>query len=721
MIDRKSQETQAATASTHRNSGPPILIVEDSPVQAELLRRALDNSGYKVLTANNGAEGLAIAKSTRPAVVVSDINMPEMNGYAMCVAIREDPVLEHTPVILLTMLSDPQDVIRGLNAGADAYVTKPYNIPGLISSIESLLAYPPVPPPPVERRKAEVRLAGETHLVDAHSPRILNLLISTYANAVQQNQELAATQRELENLNEHLEDRVFEQTAALREAETRYRSIFNQSRDGIVLIDVETGLVAECNPEFERQSGRSFAQLKELHIWELRPPEMREHARAQFEKTKAAGAGGAANLPFQRPDGTVVPIEFVSSRIHLGDRDYLHSSSRDITERKKAEEALGRANRALRTLSSSNMTLVHARNEHELLNAVCRLIVETGGYRMAWIGFAEQDPEKTVRAVAHYGHEEGFLTEAKICWADIEFGRGPTGTAIRSGIAQVNMNFLTNPVMVPWREAARRRGYQSSIAFPLKSAQGILGALTIYATEPDAFNETEVNLLKELAEDLAFGIETLRLRVERDSIAVKQQHNEVILRQSLEQSIQAIAGTVEARDPYTAGHQRRVADLAVAIAEEMDFPEERIQGIRLAASIHDLGKIQVPAEILSKPGKLSEIEFMLIKAHPEAGYDILKNIEYPWPIANMVRQHHERLDGSGYPLGLKGDEILIESRIIAVADVVEAMASHRPYRAALGIDLALKEIERGSGIIYEPEVVVCCLRVFLERKYSFQY
>lgn len=392
----------------------------------------------------------------------------------------------------------------------------------------------------------------------------------------------------------------------------------------------------------------------------------------------------------------------------------------DVTERKQAELALERANRALRTLSASNMTLVHAESEPGLLDAVCKLIVETGGYRLAWIGVPEPGPDKRVRPVAQYGHDEGFLAETRFSWADTELGRGPTGAALRTGSVQVNQNFMTNPASAPWRDAALKRGYQSSIALPLRNTVGSLGVLTIDAAEPDAFNDTEVALLKELAADLTFGIETLRTRAERDRIAYEHQHHEAILRNSLEQSIQAIAATVEARDPYTAGHERRVADLAEAIARELGLPDEKVHGMRLAATIHDLGKIQVPAEILSKPGKLSAIEFMLIKVHPQAGYDILKDIEYPWPIADIVRQHHERLDGSGYPQGLKDSQILFESRILAVADVVEAMASHRPYRAALGLEIALKEIERGRGGIYDPAVADACLKLFREARFAFQ-
>ena len=189
------------------------------------------------------------------------------------------------------------------------------------------------------------------------------------------------------------------------------------------------------------------------------------------------------------------------------------------------------------------------------------------------------------------------------------------------------------------------------------------------------------------------------------------------LRKAVGTTIQVMVSAVETRDPYTAGHQIRSADLARAIATEMGLPQEKIDGIRMAGSIHDIGKLSIPAEILSKPTKLTEIEFSLIKEHARKGYEILKDVESPWPLAEMVYQHHERMDGSGYPRNLKGDDILIEARILAVADVVESMASHRPYRPALGIDAALDEIAKNRGVLYDPEVVDACLKIFNEKGY----
>jgi len=192
------------------------------------------------------------------------------------------------------------------------------------------------------------------------------------------------------------------------------------------------------------------------------------------------------------------------------------------------------------------------------------------------------------------------------------------------------------------------------------------------------------------------------------------------LQRAMEETIHALALTAERRDPYTASHQQRVTRLACAIAKEMRLSEDKIKGIQMAAVIHDIGKINIPAEILSKPGQLTKIELDMVKTHPQVGYDILKTIEFPWPIAQIVLQHHERMDGSGYPQGLSDDDILLEAKILGVADVVEAMSSHRPYRPAHGIDKALKEISQKKGVLYDPEVVDACLKVFTRRGFKFE-
>jgi HD-GYP domain-containing protein (c-di-GMP phosphodiesterase class II) len=176
-------------------------------------------------------------------------------------------------------------------------------------------------------------------------------------------------------------------------------------------------------------------------------------------------------------------------------------------------------------------------------------------------------------------------------------------------------------------------------------------------------------------------------------------------------TVKDIATLHEKRDPYTAGHQRRVAQLACAIAREMNLPDEQICGIRITGEVHDIGKIAVPADILNKPGKLSAEEFSIVKTHPQVAYDILRNLDFPWPVAETVLQHHERLNGSGYPRGISGEDIILEARILCVADVIESMASHRPYRPALGEKKALDEIVKNSGTLYDPMVADACSRL----------
>jgi PAS domain S-box-containing protein/putative nucleotidyltransferase with HDIG domain len=215
------------------------------------------------------------------------------------------------------------------------------------------------------------------------------------------------------------------------------------------------------------------------------------------------------------------------------------------------------------------------------------------------------------------------------------------------------------------------------------------------------------------------------LAIARDISKRKQaregpRHSTGSLIRAMEHAIQAMTVIVEMRDPHTAGHQQRTTQLACAIAEQMGLSKEQISGLRLAGLIHDIGKVRVPAEILTNPDGLSEPEFMMIKAHPVLGYEILKAIDFPWPVAQIVLQHHERMNGSGYPSGLSGENIIMEARILGVADVVEAMASHRPYRPALGINKALAEISQNKGVLYDSKVVDACLTLFRDKKFEFE-
>jgi putative nucleotidyltransferase with HDIG domain len=249
------------------------------------------------------------------------------------------------------------------------------------------------------------------------------------------------------------------------------------------------------------------------------------------------------------------------------------------------------------------------------------------------------------------------------------------------------------------------------VALPLKDRSGVFAILRIYAAEPNAFDSAELRLLQETADDLAYGINTLRDRSKH--VLIEQRW-----REGLKATIRAISNMVDMRDSYTSGHQQRVASLAVAIAHVLGLSEDASEGLYLASIVHDVGKVTIPAEILSRAGKLSKLEYALIQKHAEAGYDVLKGIDFPWPVAKIVRQHHERLDGSGYPRGLKEDAILPEAKIIAVADV-DAIMSHRPYHPARSMEVALAEIEKDSGRLFDPAAVDACITLFRQRGFRF--
>jgi putative nucleotidyltransferase with HDIG domain len=397
-----------------------ILIVEDSKLQAEALNKILSRKGYTVTSAKDGLEGLYFLMDSKPDLIISDIWMPNMNGYEFCRTVKDDVKLKNIPFILLTTLSDAGYIAQGLAAGADYYLTKPYNESILLSTVDSILSNPEMYTGGNGQSVFEIKTKNKIIKASIDPQHILNFLFSTHESLQNENQSLVKAKDELRTLNNSLEERIKEKT---------------------------------------------------------------------------------------------------------------HSLEMEVEQRKRAQENL----------------------------------------------------------------------------------------------------------------------------------QRILGG-----------------------------------------------------------TVSALSTAVEMRDPYTAGHQLRVSRLGCAIAAELGLSNERIEGMQVMGFLHDIGKIIVPAEILSKPSKLTDYEFRFIKEHSQAGYDILKGIEFPWPVASAVVQHHERLNGSGYPSGFAGDEIILEAKIIAVADVIESMASHRPYRAALGIGKALEEVTQNKGILYDPNVVDSSLMLFQKKGFSFE-
>lgn len=382
----------------------------------------------------------------------------------------------------------------------------------------------------------------------------------------------------------------------------------------------------------------------------------------------------------------------------------------DITERKAHEIKLRRINRLLLAIRNINEYSLVAESEEALYRFVCEAL--KGLDDIVGVVIAVKQPDYVLKPIAWAGFSEAMISTLRILWDESSLGSGVMGIVARDGKPVVAADIENDPRYLPWRELVQTWRLKSVAAVPLSINDNEKGVLAIYSSLRNAFDEETVNLMVEIASDIAAGMHALRL--DKD-LHTTLDH----LRRSMNSTVEAIASMVELRDPYTAGHERRVAQLARAIGKEMGLPERRVEGLYVIGYLHDIGKIAVPAEILSKPTRLMDIELAMVKSHVQAGYDILKNLEFPWPVAQAVLQHHERLDGSGYPQGLHAPDIILEARILMVADVVEAMASHRPYRSAVGFREAMAEITANRGKLYDEQVVDTCVGLFATKGFKF--
>ena len=452
--------------------------------------------------------------------------------------------------------------------------------------------------------------------------------------------------------------------AALLESEHRLRRFYESGMLGVIYWNMN-GQILEANDKFLEMVGYTREELNSGQIdWiNMTPPEFRDLDDKSVKELKATGVN---RTPFEkeylRKDGSRMPIILAGAML---DEERFNGVAfvLDITERNRAEEAL--------LLSEEKLTKAFRASPDWMTIST----LEEGRYIDVNDAFVQ---------ITGYGRDEVIgKTSAELgLWSHPE-----ERTQAKELI----------------KKEGRLRDFES--LFRMRSG--------------------EIRVMRRSAEVIELLGEQCLVAVNRDITERRQAQEKVQetlknLRKAMGGIIQVISATVEARDPYTAGHQKRVADLARAIAGEMGLAADQREGLRMAGTIHDLGKVSIPAEILSKPTKLSEIEYQLIQVHPQIGYDILKEIEFPWPIAEMVLQHHERMNGSGYPRGLQGEAISIEARILMVADVVEAMASYRPYRPARGIEAALEEIEKNGGTIYDQIVVDACLRLFREKGFQLE-
>jgi PAS domain S-box-containing protein len=466
---------------------------------------------------------------------------------------------------------------------------------------------------------------------------------------------------------------------ALRKAEETYRLVVDNMVDVITVLDLNLRFTY-VSPSIIRLRGYTAEEVMEQTFEQFMTPESLQIVTRVFEEELKLEASGTADLNRTRileleeykKDGSTVWLENRMSSFRDKENKLagIISLSHDITERKKAEETLKESEKKYRLLADNVNDVIFVLDMNLNFTYVSPSTKILRGY----------EPEESMKL---------SLTET-LAPSSMELAMKTISDIME--LEKIKKIKINESRMIPL-EMKRKDG-------------------------TTVWTEVKLSFIRDENQQ-PVGI----LGVTRDITQRKLAEAELLrtlesLKKAVGTTIQVLISALEARDPYTAGHQFRVAHLACAIATEMGLSQEKIDGIQMAGSIHDIGKLSIPAEILSKPSKLTNIEFSLIKEHVRSGYEMLKDVQSPWPLAQIVYQHHERMDGSGYPRNLKGDEIIMEARIMAVADVVEAMASHRPYRPSLGIDIAFEEIEKNKGVLYDAPVVDACLKLFREKGYA---
>ncbi len=455
---------------------------------------------------------------------------------------------------------------------------------------------------------------------------------------------------------------------ALSKSERYFKEITENSSDIIIITD-EKGNITYCSPSIERFAGYKPQEVIGQNAFIYLHPDEMKRASDDFANFILAKDNSLSSNSFKilHKDGSERYFSGIGKNL-LDNRDIagIVMNIRDVTEQKQAENALKKSELKYRNIFENAMEGIYQVTLDGKFISANATLARMAGY---------DSPEEFIESIEDIGSQVYVHPEDRDRFLKIIQEEG----SVKS-------------FEVEWHKKDGRTFWVVLNAMAVKDEQGNI-----------LYNEglvEDITLRKQAEENLKESLERLKRAVNT--------------------TIQVLVSALEIRDPYTAGHQSRSANLACAIATEMGLPQNKIDGIRMAGVIHDIGKLSIPVEILSKPSKLTNLEFALIKEHSQSGFEMLKDIESPWPLAKIVQQHHERMNGTGYPKNLKGEEILIEARILTVADVVEAMASHRPYRASLGVEAALEEIEKNKGILYDKTVTDACLRLFREKGYTLE-
>jgi len=698
-----------------------ILYIEDDPGLARLMQKRLGKAGYIVDIAADGAEGIAKYEADSYDILFVDQSLPVYDGLEVLRILGSRGLLP--PTIMITGTGDEHVAVEAMKLGAYDYIVKD-TAAGYLELLPSVIAKV------LQQRRAlkEKQRAEEAYqAVVEHSLQGLHILQegrevfvnSTYAKMLGYTEEelLALSPKQVRNLVHpddqelawgHVQDRIEERPArqhyefrvirkdgsvrwvetfasrieyqgrpalqvamiditerkeaenSLRENEERFRQFFENEPEYCYMISPE-GIILDVNNAALETLGYKKKELIGKPLESIYSPESLPKAKELFAQWKETGSVKDQEIRIVTKDGTRRTILLSASAVRGEDGKILYGMSiqRDITEHEWIKETLQKTEELLRVISEG-----------------------------ASDGFL-------------YIDKEGIIIVTNERMKAILGDRQPEGKPLSAFFDEENQRILAQNLKVRWegkgsvyeivlKDKAGRRHDLLVSGTPYQDKQGVIqGAFGIYHEVTD----------------------------ERESARILSEHKEA-LKNSFFGIAEALSKVIEDRDPYTSGHSAGVAGLAEAIARTMGLPEDHVTGIYITGVLHDIGKMAVPVEILVKPGRLSDMEMSLIHIHPQAGYEILRGIEFPWPVAQAALQHHERMDGSGYPQKLRGDEISLEARILAVADVVDAMMHHRPYRPAFSLRDAVEEIKKGRGRIYHPQVVDACLEV-LEGKEPF--
>jgi len=744
-----------------------ILIVDDIKENLYLLEVLLKGSGYEVVTAEDGVEALQKIKKETIDLIISDVLMPRMDGFQLCKECKKDDSINRIPFIFYTATYiDIKDGEFALSLGAAKFILKPQEPETFLKILKEV----------IKEHKEEVFIApkelikeDEGIYFEKYNKRLIQKLEKKMLDLEKANKILQEKEEIIYHLNQFqgniihnaniwinaldekgsvtLWNEAAEKISGYSAAEVighdkiwqwlypdeKYRKeIFAKANaiieKGEVLQDYETriyskdgkvkniswharnltnlqgkiiGKVAVSRDITEKKQAEEKLQDSEeylkilfdyapdaYYVNELKGNFIDGNKAAEkltgYKREELIGESflklkllsltdipkaakllvknlrgqptGPDELVLNRKDNTKVTVEISTYPIKIKRRTLVLGIARDITERRQAEESLKESEIKFRSIFD-NAT-----------DGILLADLEKHKFYSA---------NKTICQMLGYKQEEILNLDTK----DIH-----------------PREYL--PHVIEQFEKQTRKEITLAKDIPVKRKDG-------------SFFYADVN-----SKPITLAGKTYLLGIFRDITERKQAEEK--LKKIMDASIETMSSIIEAKDPYTAGHQQRVSQLTTAIAKELNLSQDKIEGIRIASLIHDIGKIGLPTEILSKPIKLSDIEFSLIKEHPQIGYDILKSNDFSYPVAQIILQHHERLDGSGYPHHLKGDKISLEACIIGVADVVEAMSSHRPYRPALGIEKALEEISQNKGILYDPKVVDICLNLFKEKGFKFE-